>query len=204
MKMGLKLAAIAALASLAAAILPLAAQADVPGAHPGYLHALSDLRAARWNLEHRPGDAAVSEQEDIAISEIDRAIGEVQKAAVRDGKDTFVRPREDANLDRPGRLHHAVELLRAAHDDLKPGSITVGHTTLTDASRNRSQQAFERNPDADKAVFPDAIDPHMIVWRFTQGGTDIGAISWFPTHGTSLPNTNLLVSGDNKGYAAWA
>ncbi|MBB2894008.1 neutral/alkaline ceramidase [Flexivirga oryzae] len=97
-----------------------------------------------------------------------------------------------------------VDAISAAHDDLKPGSITVGHTTLTDASRNRSQQAFELNPDADKAVFPDAIDPHMIVWRFTQGGTDIGAISWFPTHGTSLPNTNLLVSGDNKGYAAWA
>ena len=140
MKMGLKLAAIAALASLAAAILPLAAQADVPGAPPGYLHALSDLRAARWNLEHRPGDAAVSEQEDIAISEIDRAIGEVQKAAVRDGKDTFVRPREDANLDRPGRLHHAVELLRAAHDDLtqeedNPESRGLKHRALEHVDR---------------------------------------------------------------------
>lgn len=97
-----------------------------------------------------------------------------------------------------------VDAISAAHDDLKPGSIAVGHTTLDNASRNRSEKAFELNPDSDKAVFPDAIDPHMIVWRFKQGSTDVGAISWFPTHGTSLPNTNLLVSGDNKGYAAWS
>lgn len=135
--MKLKLTAIAA---LAAAILPIAAaHADMPGAHPGYLHALSDLRAARWNLEHRPGDAAVSTQEDIAISEIDRAIGEVQKAAIRDGKDTFDRPREDANLDRPGRLHHAVELLRAAQNDLNqeednPESRGLKHRALEHVS----------------------------------------------------------------------
>lgn len=97
-----------------------------------------------------------------------------------------------------------VDAISAAHEDLKPGSVAVGHTTLDDASRNRSQQAFELNPDSDKQHFPDAIDPLMIVWRFKQGNTDVGAISWFPTHGTSLPNTNLLVSGDNKGYAAWS
>jgi hypothetical protein len=136
----MKLTAIAAITALAAAILPFAAQADVPGAHPGYLHALSDLRAARWNLEHRPGDAAVSTQEDIAISEIDRAIGEVQKAAARDGKDTFVRPHEDANLDRPGRLHHAVELLRAAQNDLNqeednPESRGLKHRALEHVDR---------------------------------------------------------------------
>ena len=130
--MNLKLTAIAA---LAAALLPLAAQADVPGAHPGYLHALSDLRAARWNLEHRPGDVAVSTQEDIAISEIDRAIGEVQKAAIRDGKDVFNKPREDANLDHPGRLHHAVEMLQAAQNDLaqeedNPESRGLKHRAL--------------------------------------------------------------------------
>ena len=43
--------------------------ADLPGRHPAYLHALTDLRDARWNLEHRPGDAAVSAQEDVAIVE---------------------------------------------------------------------------------------------------------------------------------------
>ena len=113
--MKLKMTAIAA---LFAAVLPLAAHADLPGSHPGYLHALTDLRDARWNLSHRAGDAAVSTQEDIAISEIDRAIGEVKKAAREDDKNLAEHPREDANLDRPGRLHHAVELLQKAHGDL--------------------------------------------------------------------------------------
>jgi hypothetical protein len=107
-----------AIAVLMTAMFPLAAQADLPGNHPAYLHALSDLRAARWNLEHRPGDTAVSTQEDIAITEIDRAIGEVKKAAREDAKNLNARPPEDANLDRPGRLHHAVELLQQAHGDL--------------------------------------------------------------------------------------
>jgi len=95
-----------------------ASAADLPGKHPAYLHALTDLRAARWNLEHRPGDAAVSAQEDVAIVETDRAIHEARVAAMEDGKNIEDRPHEDAALDRPGRLHHALELLRKAKDDV--------------------------------------------------------------------------------------
>jgi hypothetical protein len=101
-----------------AATLPLAAHADFPGEHPAYLHALTDLRDARWNLEHRPGDAAVSGQEDMAVMEIDKAIGEVKKAAFYDGKDVYDTPHEDARLNHSGRLHHAVELLRKAESDV--------------------------------------------------------------------------------------
>ena len=50
--------------------------------HPAYLHALTDLRDARWNLEHRAGDAAVSTQEDVAIVETDRAINDARTAAI--------------------------------------------------------------------------------------------------------------------------
>ena len=92
--------------------------ADLPGHHPAYLHALTDLRAARWNLEHRPGDAAVSAQEDVAIVETDHAIGEARKAATEDGKNVADHPQEDAKLDRPGRLHHALELLGRAKSDI--------------------------------------------------------------------------------------
>ena len=92
--------------------------ADLPGKHPAYLHALTDLRAARWNLEHRPGDAAVSAQEDVAIVETDRAIHEARTAAMEDGKNVENHPQEDAKIDRPGRLHHAMELLRKAKDDV--------------------------------------------------------------------------------------
>src|SRR6202167_2643596 len=98
--------------------MPFAANADMPGKHPAYLHALTDLRAARWNLEHRPGDAAVSSHEDLAIAEIDKTIGEIKRAAIDDGKDIHDHPPTDAAPDRPGRLHKALELLRKVHSDV--------------------------------------------------------------------------------------
>jgi hypothetical protein len=94
------------------------AQADLPGKHPYYLHALSDLRAARWMLEHRPGNAAVSSQEDVAIVEIDKAIGEIKRAAIDDGKDVHDHPKVDVPNDRHGRLHKAQELLRKVRSDV--------------------------------------------------------------------------------------
>lgn len=97
---------------------PFAANADLPGKHPAYLHALSDLRTARWMLEHRPGDAAVSDHEDMAIIEIDKAIGEIKHAAIDDGKDIHDHPPMDVAPDRPGRLHKALELLHKVHSDV--------------------------------------------------------------------------------------
>ena len=95
-----------------------AGAADLPGKHPAYLHALTDLRDARWNLEHRPGDAAVSAQEDDALVETDRAIKEAKVAAMEDGKNIEDHPHEDAHIDRAGRLHHALELLDKAKNDV--------------------------------------------------------------------------------------
>ena len=102
----------------AVGVLLLAACASAPPKHPAYLHALTDLRAARWNLEHRPGDAAVSGQEDVAITEVDRAINEARRAAAEDGQNTEYHPPADANLNRAGRLHHADEFLRKAKGDV--------------------------------------------------------------------------------------
>ena len=98
--------------------LPFAANADLPGKHPYYLHALSDLRTARWMLEHRPGDAAVSAQEDVAVAEIDKAIGEIKRASIDDGKDIHDHPAVDVPGNHPGRLHKARELLRKVHSDV--------------------------------------------------------------------------------------
>jgi len=95
-----------------------AAAQDLPGRHPAYLHALTDLRAARWLIEHRPGDARVSADEDVAITRIDEAIREIKRAAIDDGKDIHVHPPVDAQLDNRGRLHRAEELLHKVHDDI--------------------------------------------------------------------------------------
>jgi hypothetical protein len=89
-----------------------------PSRHPAYLHALTDLRTARWMLEHRPGDAAVSAREDEAINEIDRAIGELKSAAIDDGRNIHDHPTADVPNDYRGRLHRAAELLRRARADM--------------------------------------------------------------------------------------
>jgi hypothetical protein len=89
--------------------------ADTPGAHPHYLQALSDLRAAKWNIEHRPGDFKVSEDEALAVSEINIVITDLKNAALDDGKDINDHPAADDTLDYRGHLHRALDLLRKAH-----------------------------------------------------------------------------------------
>jgi hypothetical protein len=121
--------------------------------HPAYLHALTDLRDARWNLEHRPGDAAVSAQEDVAIVEIDRAINDAKVAAMEDGKNIYQHPPEDARLDFRGRLHHADELLHKARNDVAQGETNgqavdlrnrvIGHIDLAIQATERAIHIIE-------------------------------------------------------------
>jgi hypothetical protein len=129
-----------------------AGAADLPGRHPAYLHALSDLRAARWNLEHRPGDAAVSTQEDMAIVETDRAIHEARVAAMEDGKNVEDHPHEDASLDRPGRLHHALELLQKAKDDVAREEDNPETRNLRDRIVEHTDKAIEATRHAIRDV----------------------------------------------------
>jgi len=101
-----------------AGLLPLGAMAQVlPGKHPGYLHALSDLRAARWFLYHQPGDAKVYADEDVGITEIDAAIGEIKKAAIDDGKDLNDHPSVDVK-EHGSRLLKSIETLKKARADV--------------------------------------------------------------------------------------
>jgi hypothetical protein len=87
-------------------------------AHPAYLHALSDLRAARWLVEHRPGDWAQTNDEAEAVRQIDAAINDIKQAAIDDGKNLNDRPRSDAHFDNRGRIHEALRLLRKARADV--------------------------------------------------------------------------------------
>ena len=122
--------------------------------HPAWLHALTDLRDARWNLEHRPGDAAVSTQEDVAIVETDRAIADAKTAAMEDGKNLAQHPPEDARIDRRGRLHHANELLHKARKDVAEGESNpqavglrdrvIGHIDLAIQATERAIRDVEQ------------------------------------------------------------
>lgn len=95
-----------------------------------------------------------------------------------------------------------VRAIERADADAAPGSISVSHGDLHEANVNRSLASFLLNPLPDRARYPGAIDPGMTVLRLERGGNAVGVINWFPTHGTSMPNTNRLISSDNKGYAA--
>jgi len=95
-----------------------AAQAQVPGRHPYYLHALSDLRAARWLLEHHSGDTGARRHEDIAIEEIGAAIAEIKRAAINDGRNLDDHPAMDVGGGYGGRLHRALDILRRVHADV--------------------------------------------------------------------------------------
>ena len=95
-----------------------AASADFRDRHPHYLHALSDLRAARWMIEHRPSDPVVSMHEGAAIEQIDAALRELKVAAIEDGKDIRDHTGVDAPPEYRGRLHRALDLLRGTHADV--------------------------------------------------------------------------------------
>jgi hypothetical protein len=91
--------------------------ADTAGRHPAYLHALTDLRDARAHLEQIGNDAVIDEQVH-AIDHIDKAIGEIKKAAIMDGKNIGDHVPVDAHLARTGRFHKALELLDKAKQDV--------------------------------------------------------------------------------------
>lgn len=86
-----------------------------------------------------------------------------------------------------------------AHNNLAPGSIYYNKGTLRNASINRSLVAYNNNTDANNFS---NIDEEMTVLKFSQSGKEVGMISWFGVHPTSLSNTYTHNSADNKGYAA--
>jgi hypothetical protein len=78
---------------------------------------LTDLHKARIYLEVQE-TAEVSEHLHYSRKELDEAIAEITKAAVLDQKDVNDHPDVDTSLDRPGRIHKAVDLLRGARNDI--------------------------------------------------------------------------------------
>lgn len=93
--------------------------------------------------------------------------------------------------------------IQRAHDDLQPGGLSVGSGELLGANINRSPTAYLENPAWERQLYGGDIDKQMTLLRVDDAqGRALGAFSWFPVHGTSMNNTNSLVSGDNKGSAA--
>jgi hypothetical protein len=87
------------------------------GDHPAYLHALSDLRAARGLLE-KPANPEVKWDENNGIREIDAAINEIKQASIDDGKPLSEHPPIDVKWKHRDRLKEAERLLHKAAQDI--------------------------------------------------------------------------------------
>jgi hypothetical protein len=135
-------------AGFVAATAPMAMQAEVPGPHPAYLHALSDLRAARHYLNDGWAWAPVKHDDDAAIHEIDAAINELKQASIDDGKGLNDPFHVDAHLSAHDRFKKANELLWSAHNDISKAEDVPEARGL----RNRATYHIDRAHDiVDKA-----------------------------------------------------
>ncbi|MCY1017377.1 neutral/alkaline ceramidase [Pyxidicoccus sp. MSG2] len=87
---------------------------------------------------------------------------------------------------------------------LAEGTLRLSSGELLGASRNRSPEAYRLNPPSERARYASDVDTRMTLLRLTRAdGTEVGLINWFAVHATSMGNDNTLISGDNKGLAAY-
>ena len=116
--------------------------------HPYYLHALSDLRAARWMLDHRPGNWQQTQDEIEAVRRIDAAINEIKRAAIDDGKNLNDHPRVDEIMEHSGRLRAALGFLEKARQDVNQEEDNRFADGLKDRSLQHINEAINRTRKA--------------------------------------------------------
>jgi neutral ceramidase len=105
----------------------------------------------------------------------------------------------------------AVLSIRRAHESLEPGFLSIGKTKVDGASINRSLFAYLANSEEERARYntsaedDGSVDKDLTLLRFQRASDskDIGVLTWFATHGTSMLGNNTLIAGDNKGVAAY-
>jgi neutral ceramidase len=97
-----------------------------------------------------------------------------------------------------------VQSIVRADKNLAPGNIHIADGDLLNTSINASPEAYQQNPPAERGLTPYDTNKQMTQIRLTQEHNhEIGLINWFAVHPTSMGNDNHLISGDNKGYAAY-
>ncbi|KAL2866750.1 neutral/alkaline ceramidase [Aspergillus lucknowensis] len=95
--------------------------------------------------------------------------------------------------------------IQRAHESLAPGRLTFGTIDVEDASINRSPYSYDANPEEEKARYSSNVDKTLSLLRFDRESDNktSAVLTFFPVHGTSMYGNNTLVTGDNKGVAAW-
>ncbi|KAK4141131.1 Neutral/alkaline nonlysosomal ceramidase [Dichotomopilus funicola] len=99
----------------------------------------------------------------------------------------------------------AVLSIKRAHESLQEGYLDFGTTDIAGANVNRSPYSYLANPESERAKYADDVDKTLTLLRFQRAsdGKNIGVLTWFAVHATSMLGNNTHVSGDNKGLAAY-
>ncbi|KAB5577675.1 neutral/alkaline nonlysosomal ceramidase-like protein [Coniochaeta sp. 2T2.1] len=105
----------------------------------------------------------------------------------------------------------AVLSIQRAHSSLGPGYLSVGKTKLFGANINRSLYAYLANPEQERSKYntssedDGSVEKDLTLLKFKRASDlkNIGVLTWFPVHGTSMLGNNTLIAGDNKGVAAY-
>ncbi|KIX06802.1 uncharacterized protein Z518_04778 [Rhinocladiella mackenziei CBS 650.93] len=101
-------------------------------------------------------------------------------------------------------VNGSILAIQRAHSSLVPGYLSFGRQKISNANINRSPYAYLQNPKTERHRYTEDVDKHLSLLKFeTADGHPLGILSWFPVHGTSLYQNNTLVTGDNKGVAAY-
>lgn len=94
--------------------------------------------------------------------------------------------------------------IKLAHQNLVPGNVYVNQGELTDASKNRSVAAYDKNPASERNFYPSNVDQTMTLLKLVAAdGRELGMVNWFAVHPTNVGPTNKLIGGDNKGLASY-
>lgn len=108
--------------SLIAALAVAASAAGGPKhEHPAFLHALSDLRAARAYIKKKETEKisdALRKANDAALASVEKTLAEIKQASIDDGKNIDDLPKKDAKLS-SGPDHRARELCWSARKDIE-------------------------------------------------------------------------------------
>ena len=98
----------------------------------------------------------------------------------------------------------AILSIRKAHETAVLGHLSFGSIDVEDANINRSPFAYLANPAEERSRYEHDVDKTLTMLRFQRAGDglNLGILTWFPVHGTSMLGNNTLISGDNKGVAA--
>jgi hypothetical protein len=174
--------------------------------HQAYFHALSDLRTARWLLDHVPGNWVREKDEINAVQKIDDAIGEIRRASIDDGRDINDHPVVEEKADRLGRLRDAAELLRRARADIDQETENGSIRGLHDRAAQHIEGAIQFTENAMRAG---GVPPASVTIDRMQPGTVLNpGQSIFSTDRrfrlTYQADGNLVLYIDRDSTVLWA